>query len=387
MLSKDELLEIANAATDPAVSILMPTHRAGAEIRQDPIRFKNLLGEAENRLLKRGFGERDLAEMLQPARDLLDDAEFWQHRSQGLALYFAKGFARTIDLPYQPEERLSIGASFRLRPLLSLLEGGDSFAVITVSLSRARAFAGDRSGLTERIDLDLPQGVRGVVEETDYQQMTHSAPNARPRSGVGEGALPGKHGFGEAPEELRKAEMIEYLRRLDAALLPALSGSRMPVIIAGTPQLSGHFRSLSKLHNVHEDALEVNADALDEAGLHRRVLPLVEPLFGRAKQVALDHLRALHGSADKRAITDVTAIVKAARYARVDTVFVPDTGEIWGRFDEAKDKVEVRGSPEPGDADLLDQAATQTLTNGGAAFAVSREDLPLGAQAAAILRY
>ena len=80
-------------------------------------------------------------------------------------------------------------------------------------------------------------------------------------------------------------------------------------------------------------------------------------------------------------------IVKAARYARVETMFLPASGEVWGRFDEAKDQVTVRGTPEAGDADLLDQAAVDTLRNGGAVFTLSREDLPLGAQAAAVLRY
>jgi hypothetical protein len=68
-------------------------------------------------------------------------------------------------------------------------------------------------------------------------------------------------------------------------------------------------------------------------------------------------------------------------------MFLPASGEVWGRFDEAKDQVTVRGTPEAGDADLLDQAAVDTMRNGGAVFTLSREDLPLGAQAAAVLRY
>jgi hypothetical protein len=110
-------------------------------------------------------------------------------------------------------------------------------------------------------------------------------------------------------------------------------------------------------------------------------------LFGGGKRCALDHLRALHGSGDGRAVTAVPEIVKAARYARVDTLFLPDSGQVWGRFDESKDQVTVRGTPEAGDADLLDQAAVDTLRNGGALFTVSREELPLGAPAAAVLRY
>ncbi len=383
-LRKKELLEIAGAAKGFSVSILMPTHRPGAEIRQDPIRLKNLLDEAENRLTGRGLRRTEADALLAPALELLDSAEFWQRRGEGLALYLTKGFMRAIDLPYQPEERLSVGSSFRIRPLLSLLDGGERFTVVTISLAGARVFAGDRQGIVERRELDLPQGVKEVMAETDYQQMSNAAP-ATPAAGPG--ALHGKHGFGQSPEELRKVELIEYLRRLDAALLLHLAGRNEAVVIAGDPQVSGHFHRMSKLSNLHEEAVAVNAEALDAAALHERILPLVEPLFGHARQAALEHLRALHGNGDARALAAVPEIVKAARYARIDTLFLPETGEVWGRFEDADDQVVVRAAPDGGDIDLLDQAAVDTMRNGGTVFTLSREELPLGAQAAAILRY
>jgi hypothetical protein len=387
MLSKDELLEIAGAGGELRISILMPTHAAGSEIRQDPIRLKNLLSEGENRLLARGLRRDDADDLLAPAMRLINSGEFWLHRSEGLALYIGRDFLRTIDLPFQPEERLTVGSAFRIRPLLGLMQSADRFLVVAVSLSGARLFEGDRERLAERSDLDLPRGVKEVMDETDYQQMTQSSPVARPRTRSGEGAVSARHNFGEAPEELRKKELIEYLRRLDAALLPALSGRSEPVVIVGDPQVGGHFHSLSKLSHLHPEAIEANPDALDAEELHRRVLRLVEPGFGRARGTALDRLRALHGSADPRAETTVPQIVRAARYARVECLFLPESGEVWGRFEEAKDQITVRGAPEGGDVDLLDQAAVDTLANGGAVFAVRRDDLPLGAAAAAVLRY
>jgi hypothetical protein len=386
-LTKGELLEIAYAATEPAVSIFMPTHHAGAaEIRQDPIRLNNLLNEAETRLTGRGLRRPDAEALLEPAAELIDSPDFWQHRSEGLALYLARGFMRFIDLPYQPEERLSIGPNFRLRPLLGLFERSERYTVVSVSFAGARVFTADRERLAERTDLSLPQGIREIMAETDYQRMTNAAPTLRLRS-ASPGSVSGKHGFGEAPEELRKAELIEYLHRLDAALLPVLSNRHEPVIIVGDPQVSGHFHSLSKLPNLHSEALEVNAEALPLAELHRRTMLLAEPTFGRAKQSALEHLRTLHGSADARAIVEVADIVKAARYARVDTLFLPESGEVWGVFDEARDQVLVHNAPEAGDVELMDQAATHTLSNGGSVFTLRREDLPLGARAAAVLRY
>ena len=42
----EELRSVLADSQTPAISIFVPTHRAGQEIRQDPIRLKNLVKEA-----------------------------------------------------------------------------------------------------------------------------------------------------------------------------------------------------------------------------------------------------------------------------------------------------------------------------------------------------
>jgi hypothetical protein len=49
--------------------------------------------------------------------------------------------------------------------------------------------------------------------------------------------------------------------------------------------------------------------------------------------------------------------------------------------------VEVRDRPQPGDQDLLDLAAVQTLFHGGTVYAVDPGDVPDDAPVAALLRY
>ena len=50
MFSRSDLDELVAMDARPAVSIHLPTHVAGREIRQDPIRLKNLLSSAADRL-------------------------------------------------------------------------------------------------------------------------------------------------------------------------------------------------------------------------------------------------------------------------------------------------------------------------------------------------
>jgi hypothetical protein len=59
----------------------------------------------------------------------------------------------------------------------------------------------------------------------------------------------------------------------------------------------------------------------------------------------------------------------------------------WGSFDRQSNALEVHEQHEPGDEDLLDVAAVQTLLQGGTIYAVGPGDVPADAPLAAIFRH
>jgi hypothetical protein len=59
------------------LSIYMPTHRVGREQQQDPIRFKNLVTKAREKLLEYGLSRPEVQELMRPAENLLTDGDFW----------------------------------------------------------------------------------------------------------------------------------------------------------------------------------------------------------------------------------------------------------------------------------------------------------------------
>ena len=97
MLNRKELKGLVENPKGPCVSIFIPTHFKGPETQQDPIRLKNLLREAEQRLVELEIRPVEARELLAPAAALLDDADFWQHQSNGLALFMAEGFSATTS--------------------------------------------------------------------------------------------------------------------------------------------------------------------------------------------------------------------------------------------------------------------------------------------------
>ena len=102
------------------VSVFLPAHRAGPETRQDPIRLKNLIKEAENRLIASGQKATKAREMLAPARQLAQRGGFWRQQQDGLALFLSNGLFHYFRVPLRFQKLVSVSESFEVSPLMPL---------------------------------------------------------------------------------------------------------------------------------------------------------------------------------------------------------------------------------------------------------------------------
>lgn len=382
MIDRVEIDRLMANEAAPAVTLLLPTHTSGREIRQDPIRLRNLLNGAAARLMDDGWRDREVEELLAPARALVDDAGFWREQERGLAVFVAPGFFRALTLPYEPPEEAVVARRFHLRHLLPAIAGGQRFLVLTVSADRCRLFEATRKDMTELREIELPNGVDEVADESLYETHQQSSPGIRPRAKTAVGVA-AAHNF-ESPEELRKAQFVEYLRRVAAAVEGLAKQRELPVVLAAQPEVQGHLRALNVISTLIDQGVSENPDALDEADLHRLACAAVEPLREADRARRYDELNMRLGDGNGQASTILDDIVRAARYGRIDTLFLSEDGHMWGRIDEAPDgAISVTG----GDDDLLDYAAVQTLRHGGRVEVVPGSDLPGDAAAAAIFRY
>jgi hypothetical protein len=143
LLTEATLAELAHHRGPAHLSLFMPTHRAGPETRQDPIRFRNLVSRASPLLATHeGLSAHEADELLAPVRELLDDHELWRHQADGLAVYAAPGLLRTVRVPLALDEEVVVGRRFRLRPLLPLLADDGRFYVLALSQNDVRLYEG-----------------------------------------------------------------------------------------------------------------------------------------------------------------------------------------------------------------------------------------------------
>ncbi|WP_445173098.1 hypothetical protein [Microcoleus sp.] len=67
LISVEELKALVQQSAGLCVSIYMPVAQ-GTEIQQNPIRFKNLIREAEDKIVEYGFDKKEAGELLDPVR-------------------------------------------------------------------------------------------------------------------------------------------------------------------------------------------------------------------------------------------------------------------------------------------------------------------------------
>ena len=173
-------------------------------------------------------------------------------------------------------------------------------------------------------------------------------------------------------------------RLIDAALRPVLRDQRSPLILAGVQYLLPIYREVSGYPHIAEEELLGNPDHLSEQQLQARAWPLVKPHVEQAQTEAAAKYRQLAGTG--KTSDDIRQIVPAAVAGQVESLLVDRAAHVWGAFDPQSGELHVHTDEEPGDDDLLDFAAVQTLLNRGAVFTVPREESP-APPVAAVFRY
>jgi hypothetical protein len=382
MFTPADLSRLIATSTRLGVSLFLPTHVKGREILQEPIRLKNLVAEARNRLVVAGLTQAESGSFLAPATALVDDHDFWQHQEQGLALFLSGGDLQIHRTPFPLPVRVVVGPGFHVRPLLTGWVADGPFWVLTITADRARLLRASRFSLDEQDDAGLP-GPEDGLSEPDYENPVQASPVARPHTGLAD--ISHAQVYGASPPEWRRGRLVRYVHRVAATVDRRLRPSPAPLVLAADAEISGHFRKFSTRSSRLAGVIETNAGSVDDARLHRAAYAIAQPYLDAARQEALDLFATLHGNGDSRAVTGVPDVIRAAHHGRVDTLLLTETGPVWGRYDATEDQTFI-GTAHTSGQDLLDVASVLTLRHGGNVH-VLRADIAPAAAVAAILRY
>jgi hypothetical protein len=371
-----------NEKSDWCVSLFLPTFRAGRETEQNSIRFKNLLRKAEKILVENGVEDAKRQKMLAQPEALLQDRSFWDHQSDGLAMFFSAEIFRFFRLPLTFDELTVVSTRFHVKPLLPIQAADGVYYVLTVSQNNVRLLECTQHSV-EEVDLgDVPQNIEETIPDgaTDKHLQFHTG---TPSGSGSDGRAAVFHG--QDAGNKTKARMSRWFRMIDDRVKELVVDIRSPLVLAGVDSLFSIYREASTLENLIESRISGNADKSKPEELRALAWVLVEPFFKKSREEAVALFRQLEGSG--KTSTDLSQTLAYAHQGRIEILFVAVGVQVWGTFDPQTEKAEIHESQTGDDGDLLDLAAVQALAKGGVIFTLPQDEMPTPEFLAAILRY
>lgn len=400
------LSELSAVEHNDCVSLFMPTHVKGSQSRQDPIRLGNLLDQVQDQLKSRGRRRPDVEALLKPARDVIDQASFWQFQGVSLAVFLADGYARIIRLPEPVEESITVGPHFNIKPLLGSLVSSEPFYVLALTKEHARMYRATRTDFEEiqaegwPLTADEVVGVREPEPELQHHSGMPPRGGRGDRGHRGDAGQANYHGHGEGEVKL-EADQIHFVKEVAERVADYLYGDDAPLVLAADTSLVGEYRREHLRGRLIETDHVESPDALKPHEIRERAWEIASPALKTDLSTLLDRFGT--AAAAGKAAEGFSEVAVAAAQGKVDVLlFDPRAAQRgWLSDDctsahvgdppdaeEGKAPAEEKASSE----DLVNRAIIDTLRSSGRAVplaaAQGREDRDAQPQPPkAILRY
>ncbi len=377
MVTKEDITSLIKDAKEPAISIYLPTHVKGEEVQQDPIRLKNLLNKAERKMhddLK--MSQPVIDEMLEEARDLLNIPDFWAYSDKGLAVFISPDFFETYRVPLNFKEQVLINDHFLITPLLPMISLNGTYCVAALSQKQIRLLRCTRETIRpielKEVPTSMEEFTKFNVNERHLQHHT---------GGEGRAVF---HGQG-SNEDSEDEERVNYFKIAENEITDKVRRRNDPLILAGMNNTVGIYKKFNHYHRTMDEIIDVNPDPLSDDKLNKKAWEIIKSHFLQDMYQDKERFANLTGS-DKQS-DNLSQVVEASYYGKVDSLFVPIGEQSWGRFDAEDNTIEHSAEQQNGEYDLINMAAIKTLSQGGRVYALDKDSMPQGKSIAAIFRY
>ena len=332
---KKTLKSLKPIQKEPCVSILLSTHRTHPDNAQDPINLKNLITQAEERMLT----EYDKRHVWPVMERINAAAEGIDHNKNldGLALFANPDMAEVVQLPVSITNRLILDRNFATRDLMRALQSSAHYYILTVSGNQSRLIEGYRNAVVD--ELGAKHGF--PIENRFYN--THA--DQRAQAGVESNLL------------------REFLNRLDKLVQEIHAEEPLPVILSGDDRTVNHFLEVADRKEMYIGRITGSPDACKAHELTQKAFAEIERMRNERQLSALEDIHRSQGAG--KLLVDVGDIYRAAQEGRADTLYV-ETGYyqpalIIDNIVTLKDDHSAPGVLD----DIIDEIAEVTMKFGG----------------------
>ncbi|KAF0200532.1 MAG: hypothetical protein FD170_3418 [Bacteroidetes bacterium] len=382
LLTKELIQELLAAEQSPCLSLFMPTHKNHPENLQDIILFKNLVREMKESLLQKYSGD-ETQKHLKPFESLAEDENFWNHTSEGLAVFSAEGLFKVVGVNKSFDELAMVADSFHTKPLRQYLQSLDHFHVLGVSLHEVRLFEGTRHSLTE---VELNDDTPKTITEALGDELTEKHTTVASYGGSAGESSSMHHGHGGRKDET-EIDAERFFRVVANTIDEQYSKpSGWPLILAALAEHHNLFQKVNKNPLLLTNGITIDPSSVSPDKLAIMAWEIMEPEYN----LKLDNLVSWfeQARANGKGSDDYKEVAVAAVEGRVDTLIVESDRIIAVRVTNlVTGNTQNKDLTNPRVDDLLDDLGELVIKMGGQVMVLPPDKMPSETGLAAIFRY
>lgn len=219
-LVKDIARNGTPAAPQPTVAAVFPfdpkmTPKAGIEQT-----IKCILGNAEKELLTRHAADEAMP-VIKRLRQALRGLNYSTHR-RSVAVWVSAAMSGTTYMDFAVEEQLFIDRPFHIRDLADCKPSDKEYLLLLLSGRESRMYLQNGNGL-RLIKANASQNIYAYLNEVPQRTANFSDPGDR-----------------------HEVMLNKFLHHMDEGLGQVLKAYPLPVFVAGTERVSGHFSRITR---------------------------------------------------------------------------------------------------------------------------------------------
>jgi len=265
-MNRQDIIKIQSYSSYPSVSILMPTHRTFPDNQQDPIRLRNLVNQANQRLLGE-FEKKRVSGIMENLTKKTEGIDF-NHLQDSLAIFVNDNFSTMFMFPFPVKERATIDKTFETRDLVFAYNRSQPYYVIVINEKQIKFYLCVRENLSEVTHPSLP--MTNIVHEIKEGRIGDASYNDRIREN----------------EERQK----NFLREADALLKEFAAAEETPFLITGTQRQISMYREVTRFPNLILGTLKGSYENSSASEISKLVWPIAKEGFANKRKEVLNEV-------------------------------------------------------------------------------------------------
>lgn len=169
----NELLEkLALCQDNPSVTISLKTHRTFPDCEKDQIRLKNLIKEAEERLVNE-FGKKETAGIVDKMNKIAESYDY-RHSLDSLHIFLSDSVSEIVKSPWPVDvNKVHVSNYFAVKPLIIVKDRVADYMILLLSKSGSKLYVANNEKVVSEIETDVfpstdnPFDVTSKVAQSD----------------------------------------------------------------------------------------------------------------------------------------------------------------------------------------------------------------------------